>query len=442
MFSRRDDTGRRLLLAYGLALVFGAATAALALAWLDSGAAHAETPAASALPPLQASRAGDGTLFGPPPPPDYFDVVRGELGAGETLHSTLTRMGVPGATVHEIALEMRPVFDFRFARPGDRFRLARKTDGTVIDFEYRTSAIDGYRLYRVGEDLVATALSVNLVARVETLAGVVTNSVYNAVRNLGESGQLAHHFSELFAWELDFNREVRPGDEFRIRYERIYQEDGDGNEVYVRPGRILAAQYRGARATHTAILYESANGESGYYRPDGSAIERQFLRAPLKYTRVTSPFSWSRLHPILRVKRPHLGIDYGAPYGTPIWSVADGEVVNVSRMGGMGKTVRVRHANGYVSTYGHLQRYADSLRVGSRVKRKQVIGYVGSTGLATGPHVHYDLRKDGKAVNPNKVETPPAPPIPATELAAFELARDANLAELEPTPIAALGEAL
>lgn len=445
MLVHRDDREGRPLLAYGLALVFGAACAALALAWIDSGTARAETAAATSavatasagVPPLD-----DGTYFGPPRPADYLDVVRGELAAGETLHSTLTRMGVPGATVAEIAVEMRPVFDFRFARPGDRFRLARRPDGEVVDFEYRTSAIEGYRLYRVGEELVATAMSVNLVARVETLVGVVTNSVYDAIRNLGESGQLAHDFCELFAWEVDFNREVQPGDEFRIRYERIYQEDDDGNEVYVRPGRILAAEYRGQGETHTAILYETEKGESGYYHPDGTAIEHQFLRAPVKYTRVTSPFSWSRMHPILHIRRPHLGIDYGAPYGTPVWSVGDGQILYEGRMGGLGKTVKVRHANGYVSTYGHLQRYAADLKVGSPVKRKQVIGYVGSTGLATGPHVHFDMHKDGKVLNPNKVQTPQGPPIPSSEMAAFQVARDATLAALDPTPIAALGEAL
>jgi len=433
--------------------VCGAATAALALPWLQGGEAHADTVAtvgsvesASIMLPsiaVATQPAGEeGPTLGPPRPPNHLGVVRGELRTGETLHSTLTRMGIPGATVHEIAIEMRPVFDFRFARAGDRFRLARKSDGGVVDFEYRTSPVDGYRLYRVGEELVAEELAVNVVRRIETLSGVITNSVYNAVRNLGESGQLAHAFSELFAWEVDFNREVQPGDEFRIRYERIYQEDGDGNEVYVRPGRILAAQYRGERAVETAILYEWGDNESGYYRPDGSALERQFLRAPLKYTRVTSPFTWSRLHPILRVRRPHLGIDYAAPYGTPVWSIADGEVVRVSRMGGMGKTVKVRHRNGYVSTYGHLQRYAKGLTVGSKVGRREVIGYVGSTGLSTGPHVHYDLRKGGKPVNPNKVQTPPAPPIPPEQLAAFQVARDEHLAELDPTSIAALGEAL
>lgn len=439
----QNDSGStgRLALAYGVALVCGAVTAGLALAWIHTGSARADSvsvgPAVVGVPlPDDA-----GEILGPPVPEDLLDVVRGEIGPGETLHSTLTRMGVSAATVHEIALEMRPEFDFRYAKPGDRFRLARTADGAVVDFEYRTSATRGYRLYRVGDELVATTLEVNLVRRVERLSGVVMNSVYNAIRNLGESGQLAHDFSELFAWELDFNRDVRPGDEFRILYERLYQEDGNGDEVYVGPGRILAAQYR-SRDVHTAIRYGWSEENTGYYRPDGTALERQFLRAPLKYKRITSPFTWNRLHPILRVRRPHLGIDYAAPYGTPIWAVSGGEVVKASRLGGMGKTVRIRHANGYVSTYGHLQRFAQGIRIGARVDRKQVIGYVGSTGLATGPHVHYDLKKDGKPVNPRKLLTPPAPPIPDTHFPSFAAVRDASLAELDPTPIASLGEAL
>jgi len=435
----RRDSGSfgRLALAYGLALACGAGTAVVGLAWLHSGDARAVSRPPATLQALE----DDGLHFGPDPAAGHLEVVRGELQRGETLYSTLTRMGIAGSTVQEVTIGLRPIFDFRYAKAGDRFRLARTREGSVVDFEYRISAVDGYRLYRVGDQLVAEVLEVNLLRRTEQLAGVVGNSVYNAIRGLGESGQLAHEFSELFAWDVDFTREVRPGDEFRILYERLYQTDSLGNEVYVRPGRILAAQYRG-REVHTAIHYEWDAENSGYYRPDGSAMERQFLRAPVKYSRITSPFSWARLHPILRVRRPHLGVDYAAPYGTPVWAVGDGEVTHVSRLGGMGKTVRVRHSNGYVSTYGHLHDYAQGLKVGARVKRKQVIGFVGSTGLATGPHVHYDIRKDGVAVNPTKLASPEAPPIPEHQLAAFRAARDASLAELDPTSIAALGEAL
>ncbi len=441
MGSKLDSFGRgQIWMAYGVALVCGAVTAVAFLAWFQTDDAHADSLTNSAVVETLPIPSDDAPL-GPPIPEDHLDVLRGEIEAGESLHSTLTSMGISAGTVHEIAVEMRPEFDFRYSKPGDRFRLVRRPDGSVMEFEYRTSATEGYRLHRVAGILVAHKLEVNLVRRVERLSGVVANSVYNAIRNLGESGQLAHDFSELFAWELDFTRDVRPGDEFRILYERLYQADGDGNEVYVGPGQILAAQYR-SREVHTAIHYGWTEDEAGYYRPDGSALERQFVRAPLKYTRITSPFSWNRLHPILRVRRPHLGVDYAAPYGTPVWSVADGEIVKASRMGGMGKTVRVKHANGFVSTYGHLQRYALGLKVGTKVKRKQVIGYVGSTGLATGPHVHYDLKKNGKAVNPKKLHTPPAPPIPEDQFEAFAAIRDASLAELDPTPIAALGEAL
>jgi murein DD-endopeptidase MepM/ murein hydrolase activator NlpD len=407
------------------------------LAWLHSGHARAASRAPAALPALQE----DGVPLGPPRPPDHLEVVRGELRSRETLHSTLTRMGIAGSTVHEVAIGMRPVFDFRYAKSGDQFRLVRTPAGSVIDFEYRTSAIDGYHLYRVADELVAEKLEVHLVRRTEQLAGVVTDSLYGAVRSLGESSQLAHEFSELFAWDVDFSREARPGDEFRILYERLYQEDAQGNEVYVRPGRILAAQYRG-RDVHTAIHYEWDPDNSGYYRPDGSAMERQFLRAPVKYSRVASPFSWSRLHPILRIRRPHLGIDYAAPYGSPVWAVGEGEVIRIARLGGLGKTVKIRHADGYVSTYGHLQDYAQGLLIGSKVKRKQVIGYVGSSGLSTGPHVHYEIRKDGLPLNPSRLFSPEAPAIPESQLAAFRATRDATLAELDPTSIAAVAEAL
>jgi len=449
---RSDELGRldepgytaRLAVACGLALLCGAITAAGTLAWLQGGAARADgsrTDEAFAVPAPSAVAADGAERLGPPPPPGRIGVLRGLIGRGETLHSTLTRLGVPGSTVLDIASAMRPVFDFRYAKAGDRFRLARRPDGSVVEFDYRTSVTEGYRLVRTGGGLVPRALEVDLLPRVEKLAGVVTTSLYNAIRNLGESGQLAHEFANLFAWDVDFHRDVRPGDEFRMLYERLYQRDGDGEEVYVRPGRILAAQYRG-RGVHTAVFFDSEGGPSGYYRPDGSAVDRQFLRAPVKYTRISSSYSHSRLHPILKVRRPHLGIDFAAPRGAPVWSVADGVVTFRGRSGGFGNLVKVRHANGYVSYYGHLHRFAPGLAVGSRVEQKQVIGYVGSTGLSTGPHVDYRLRRGEQYVNPTTVRTPPADPIPAERIPEFVATRDAVLSELDPTPIASLGEAM
>jgi murein DD-endopeptidase MepM/ murein hydrolase activator NlpD len=176
----------------------------------------------------------------------------------------------------------------------------------------------------------------------------------------------------------------------------------------VRPGRILAARFQNQEGDYTAVYFETPDGRGGYYRPDGSSVEGQFLMAPLRHARITSSYSSARRHPILKITRPHRGIDYAASIGTPVMSVADGVVVQRSWTGGNGNLVQIRHANGYVSSYAHLSRYADGLRVGDRVEQKQVIGFVGQTGLATGPHVCFRIQKNGKYVDPSGCACRPA----------------------------------
>jgi murein DD-endopeptidase MepM/ murein hydrolase activator NlpD len=226
---------------------------------------------------------------------------------------------------------------------------------------------------------------------------------------------------------------VRVDTEEEANYLRSTAEDG--TETYVRPGRILAARYSNGLHEYRALYFEQAEGRGGYYRPDGSSVRRQLLRTPLNYRRVSSRFSRSRLHPILKVRRPHLGIDYAAPYGTPVWVVADGTVFFRGYSGGLGNVVKVRHANGYVSYYGHLSRYARGLKVGQRVQQKEVIGYVGSTGISTGPHLHYQLMKNGRSIDPAAVRTPAGAPIPTAGREAFAQLRDELLRELDPTQL-------
>ena len=173
---------------------------------------------------------------------------------------------------------------------------------------------------------------------------------------------------------------------------------------------ILAARYSGTSGEHTAVYFESEQGRGGYFRPDGTSVQGAFLQAPLRHARISSRYSHARLHPILKVTRPHHGIDYAAPHGEPIWAVADGKVIYRSRAGGFGNLVKVRHANGYVSYYSHLSAFANDLRVGDSVQQKQVIGFVGSTGLATGPHVCFRIAKDGKYMNPARMPAPAGPP--------------------------------
>jgi murein DD-endopeptidase MepM/ murein hydrolase activator NlpD len=369
-----------------------------------------------------------------PAPVEVRVFTEGELRRGETLARALDRQDVGPELVHEIATAMRPVFDFRYARAGDRYRLARDEHGRVVEFDYERSEFERYALRRERDALLAERYEPEVHVERARLAGVVTSSLYDAIQALGESGDLSHDFAEIFAWDVDFSRSVHPGDEFHILYERRYLRSDEGHERYVGPGRILAARYSNASAEHAAVYYEQGKGRAGYYRPDGSAVERQFLQAPLTYRRISSTYSTGRLHPILGRRRPHLGIDYAAATGTPVWAVGDGRVMFRGWLGGLGKTVKIRHSNGFESWYGHLSRYPN-LALGQKVRQKQVIGYVGSTGLSTGPHLHFVLKKSGRHVNPSTLRVAQADPIPHSQMKEFAAVRDELLHALDPSAL-------
>jgi murein DD-endopeptidase MepM/ murein hydrolase activator NlpD len=386
-------------------------------------------PQAAAAPAAEPAPDDPPAVDAAPPEPAVW-VTRGAILSGQTLVGSLRKRGVDRDVVDLIAREMTPYFDFRHAQPGHTYRLARDDSGELLEFRYRTSETDSYKLVRGKEGYVVHREKAALVPRPALIAGVVTTNLYDAVRELGESPDLASDFADIFAWDVDFSRNVQPGDEFRILYERLFRTDDEGNTVYVRPGRILAAHYSGTSGDHTAVYFEEEEGHGGYYRPDGTSVERQFLVAPLRYARISSSYSSARLHPILKVTRPHRGIDYAAPIGTPIWAVADGKVIFRGEAGGFGNLVKIRHAKGYVSYYAHLSRFVTGLRVGQTVRQKQLIGYVGQTGLATGPHVCFRIARDGRYVNPATLRGPGGEPVSPEARYAFYQWRDAMLAEL------------
>ncbi len=373
------------------------------------------------------------------PQPLSDRVTSGTIRRGESLSRSLVRNGVSAEAIHVIVREMSPHYDFRMSQPGHDYQLTQTEAGSILEFRYNTSAVRGYRMFRAGDGYAVEREQAVLTPRVVRLAGVVTETLHDAVRDLGEHSQLAADFSDIFAWDIDFSRSVQAGDEFRILYERLYRTNLDGNTVYVRPGRILAARYQGTVGDYTAIYFESEEGRGGYYRPDGSSVQRRFLLAPLRYDRISSSFSSAREHPILHVMRPHHGIDYAAPSGTPLWSVADGKVIYRGWAGGFGNLVKVRHAGGYLSYYAHLSRFAKNLKVGQRVSQKQVLGYVGKTGLATGPHVCFRIAKDGRYVDPIRLRTPSVDPVAAEVRRLFHANRDILLAELDAGPSYAEG---
>jgi murein DD-endopeptidase MepM/ murein hydrolase activator NlpD len=367
-----------------------------------------------------------------PPLPPRLQISEGALGRGETLARALDREGVAPELVHEISKSLASHFDFRRAQPGHQYRLTRDAEGNLLQFEYLTAPNTGWKLDRKTDGFEVTRREARLLPRTARIAGLVSDTLYGAISRLGEDGQLAHDYADVFSWDIDFSRAIRKGDAFEILYERLYRLEPDGRERYVGPGRILAARYEGNAGHHEAVYFESEKGRGGYYHPDGTSVEGQFLMSPVWQARITSPYSNARRHPILKITRPHHGIDYAAPTGTPVWAVADGVVIHRQRTGGFGNLVKVRHRNGYVSLYAHLSRYGKDLRVGQSVRQKQVIGYVGSTGLATGPHVCFRLNKDGRYVNPLNVRgLATREPIKASLMPRFRAARDMLIAELD-----------
>jgi murein DD-endopeptidase MepM/ murein hydrolase activator NlpD len=221
-------------------------------------------------------------------------------------------------------------------------------------------------------------------------------------------------FSDVFAWEVDFLTEVRNGDKFRLLYEEYQTDSG-----FVKYGEILAAEYIKPETTYMAVLFEDPTGHKEYYNSLGKSLKKSFLRSPLNYRKITSRFSKSRLHPVLKIYRPHLGVDYAAPVGTPVVSAGDGTVLFLGWKKGLGKCVEIRHSNNLTTIYGHLSGFASNLRFGKKVEQKEVIGYVGLTGLTTGPHLDYRVKKSGNFVNPLKVTYEPSPPLKKEYLAEF-----------------------
>jgi murein DD-endopeptidase MepM/ murein hydrolase activator NlpD len=369
-------------------------------------------------------------------------IVRGEITAGDSLVFALQREGVARSVSNRIAVELHSLFNFRRSQPGHGFRVVSTHEGRLVTFRYSVSDLESYVITRDGDAYVSTREEAVLEPEVTRIAGIVSTSLHDAIVQLGEKGRLANDFSEIFAWDIDFSRSVRSGDEFRVLYERLYRRDDDEGRVYVGPGKILAATFSGSAGEFSAVYFEPEEGRGGYYRPDGSSVEGQFLRAPLRYSRITSHFTHSRRHPILKINRPHHGIDYAAPKGTPLWSVADGHVIYRGWGGGFGNLVKVRHDDGLVSYYSHLSRFAKNLKVGQKVQQKQVIGFVGSTGLATGPHVCFRIAKEGRYIDPMRVASPIGPPVRPEQKPQFQAARDVLLAELDAGPLVAVGEAL
>jgi murein DD-endopeptidase MepM/ murein hydrolase activator NlpD len=371
---------------------------ASALAAPDAAAsdAAAATPAVAAIPAVR-------TL-----------AVTSRLGKDQTVSQALFRLDVPGQEVQAIVSALRGLFPFRKARAGDQLRVERRDgEAGLFRFSYRQGPADEWIVERLPDGtLRAAKRPVELTTEVVRVETTIQSSLFEAFQKSGEDPNLAVLAADVLAWDVDFYHDVRNGDRFRLVVEKVL---ADGK--LLRYGEVLAAEYDGeATGRKRLFRYTDPDGQTSYYDDEGQSARRGFLRSPLKYAHITSRFG-NRLHPVLGYTRAHEGVDYGAPVGTPVWSVGDGQVRQAGWNGGCGKSVSIRHRNGFETVYCHLSGIAVS--TGKPVQQKQVIGWVGATGLATGPHLHYAVKRGGAFMNPMQLKVPREAPVPEKWLPDF-----------------------
>jgi murein DD-endopeptidase MepM/ murein hydrolase activator NlpD len=349
-------------------------------------------------------------------------VRRDVLGQGETLEKLTGRLGLSSRELSSWVAAAQPLLNVRALPVGLQAEATVGADGTVRSLRLTPDWRADIVLERADGGIRARREERPVDRQVVVVRGSIESSLFGAVGAAGETDDLATALADLFQWDIDFHRDVQPQDSFAVLVERVR-----ASGVTVAYGPIMAATFTNQGKVFAAYRYAVA-GVPGHYDAKGSPTRKLFLRAPLRFTRVTSGFSRSRLHPILGVRTPHWGVDYGAPVGTPVMATATGTVVLAGWKGGGGNTVELRHPGGFTTAYLHLSRFASGIRAGARVEQGQVVGFVGTTGMSTGPHLDYRVTKNGSPLNPATVGREPAPPLPAAELEKFQAWR----AQLDP----------
>jgi len=301
-------------------------------------------------------------------------------------------------------------------RPGELLRFTHR-DGELVGLERKLSDSETLKVTRDASGFVSDVLENPLETRVRTASATIESSLFQAAADAQLSDRVAFDLADIFQYDIDFVLDIQQGDRFTVIYEEIFQ---DG--VLLRTGNILAAKFINDGREYRAVRFVDDQGHGQYYSPEGKSLRKAFIRAPVQFSRVSSRFNPSRRHPVLNRIRAHRGVDYAAPVGTPVRAAGEGRVRFVGNQGGFGNVIELEHGSGVVTVYGHLSRFASKLRRGQHVDLAQVIGYVGQTGLATGPHLHYEYRVRGVHKNPQTVPLPDAEPIPVAEREAFFLA--------------------
>lgn len=344
---------------------------------------------------------------------------------GDTLESVLLAGGLAPDERSSIARQFAELVDLRRLRPGELIRFRYIEDGTIDQVTMKLRGWGQLQAHRTGDGFAVRSVQFDQTSVEIATAGSIDTSLYDAIRKSGESPLLAQSLADVFQWDVDFFR-LQQGDAFSVIAEKRFV--GDDPMGY---GPILAARFEHAGRVYEAFRHENEDGVAGYYTRAGTPLKKQFLKAPLQFRRITSGFTHRRFHPVLRTFRPHLAIDYGAPEGTPVMSTADGVVRFAGRGSGEGNYIRIRHSSSLETYYLHLSRFAKGISKGKRVEQGDVIGYVGSTGLATAPHLDYRVRQDGKWINPLHLKSVTPDPLRGRSLERFRSSVAAYLPRLE-----------
>jgi murein DD-endopeptidase MepM/ murein hydrolase activator NlpD len=341
-----------------------------------------------------------------------IQTIHGTIKNGETISSLLDPY-MPLKQIYKFSKKKIEGFSLTRIKKDQPYQLTIKGQ-QLVRFEYEIDIHDRLILQKNTDGFSMIVAPIDYDTQQETVSGVITNSLFNAVIKAGEKTELAIRLADIFAWDIDFINDIRPGDHFKLVVQKRYR-----NGRFCGYGQIQAAFFTNRDRLFKAFLFEDSNGSSGYFDENGQSLQKAFLKAPLTFSRISSKFSKRRLHPIFKEYRPHPGVDYAAPKGTPIKTVGDGIVVRKGYNKGMGNFIEVRHYNGYTTSYNHMSAFAQGMTINKRLIQGDVIGYVGMTGYATGPHLDFRMKKNGTLIDPLTHRVPSAKPVPKNDMPVF-----------------------
>jgi len=370
---------------------------------------------------------GDAALRNGATADDRVRIINGKVDSGDTVSSLLDGTISP-SEIHELATKSRDIFPLNRICAGMPYRLTLE-DGSFKRFSCDIDDADQLVVTRTKGGFAVSREAIPYTVEIVSVRGTIESSLFETVVKIGESEGLAMQLADIFAWDIDFFQDIQSGDSFEALIEKRTREGKPAGN-----GRLLAARFTVDDQVSQAFYFRDGKQSPAYYDENGRSLKKAFLKAPLSFSRISSGFTMRRRHPITKRVRPHPAIDYAAPRGTPIHTVGDGTVVFAAYKRYNGKCVKVRHRNGWVTLYNHMSRFAKGMRPGKRVSQGQVIGYVGSTGLSTGPHLDFRMYKNGSPVNPLRVKSPPARPVSRAHMAAFKMMVAERVALMETTP--------